>query len=392
MAKTLPVPSKNKRLPILYAMGLILALATALPAYIQSNFLEEFVSLQTVSLFFMIGNFLTILAIIAFPALIQKLSNSFLTKIVLIAFFVSSLWLSMSTDSINALLSLALFSVAINLIWINMDFLLESFSANTTTGRTRTIYFTFINAGWIASPMLSGYLVGIGGYTLTFLVSAFLLIPFFLILLTQEKKLKDTTRYSQEKLWTVAKKMMKDKSLRGIFIISLLLQLFFSSAVVYIPIYLHQNLGLEWSVLGIIFSIMLLPFVILEIPAGIIADKYLGEKEILLVGFAILSLSLFFFFYISLPTAWIWALVLFASRGGAALIEAMRETYFFKIVDAKDVGYINLFRLTGPLAYIIGPGLAIITLKFLPLNYLFLVTAVIMLSGFYFTLSLRDTK
>jgi len=392
MAKPLPVQSKNKRLPILYAMGLILSLATALPAYIQSNFLEEFVSLQTVSLFFMIGNFLTIFAIIVFPSLMQRLSNSLLTKIVLMVFFVSSLWLSMSADATNALLSLILFSVAINLIWINMDFLLENFSANTTTGRTRTIYFTFINAGWIASPMLAGYLVGFGGYTLTFLVSAFLLIPFFLILLTQEKKLKDTTKYSQEKLWTVAKKMIKDKSLRGIFIISLLLQLFFNSAIVYIPIYLHQNLGLEWGVLGVIFSVMLIPFIILEIPAGIVADKYLGEKEILLVGFAILSLSLFFFFYISLPTAWIWALVLFASRSGAALIEAMRETYFFKIVDAKDVGYINLFRLTGPLAYIVGPGLAIITLKFLPLNYLFLVTAVIMLSGLYFTLSLRDTK
>jgi len=391
-ASALPVRTKNKRLPILYALGLLLAFSTALPAYIQSNFLEQFVSLERVSLFFMAGNFLTMAAILAFPRLIKELSNNFLTKIVLIAFFVSSLWLSMAASAASALGALIFFVIATNLIWINMDFLVESFSENATTGRTRTVYFTFINAGWIISPAFSSYLIGVGGYTLTFLVAAFFLIPFFLIFLSQEKKLVDRTVYSGEKIGSVIAKIMRDRSLRGIFAVALLLQLFYASAVVYVPVYLHQSLGLEWSTLGIIFSIMLVPFVLFEIPAGIAADRYLGEKEILAAGFGILTLALFLFYYISVPTVWIWALVLFASRTGAALIEAMRETYFFKIVDAKDVSYINLFRITAPLAYIIGPGLAILTLKFLPLNYIFLVMAVIMLSGFYFTYSLKDTK
>jgi MFS family permease len=391
-APTVLARKNNKRLPILYALGLLLAFSTALPAYIQSNFLAQFVSLETVSLFFMLGNFLTIIAILFFPGLIKKLSNSFLIKIVLIAFFVSSLWLSMAADAVSALLAIILFSVAVNLIWINMDFLVESFSANATTGRTRTIYFTFMNAGWIVAPIFSSYLIVRGGYTLTFLVSAFFLVPWFLIFLTQEKRLRDRTKYSQEKILSVAAKIWRDKNLRGIFAVALLLQLFYSSAVVYIPIYLYQTLGLEWNAIGIIFSLMLIPFILFEIPAGLIADKYLGEKEILITGFTILTLSLFLFYYIKVPTVWLWALVFFVSRTGASLIEAMRETYFFKIVDVEDVNYINLFRLTGPLAYIIGPGLAILTLRFLPLNYLFLVIAVIILSGFYFVASLKDTK
>jgi hypothetical protein len=105
-----------------------------------------------------------------------------------------------------------------------------------------------------------------------------------------------------------------------------------------------------------------------------------------------LTASLFLFYSITTPTVWLWGVVLFASRVGAALIEAMRESYFFKIVDAKDVGYINIFRITAPLGYILGPGLAILVISFLPLNYLFLVLAIITLSGFYLTASIKDTK
>ncbi len=162
--------------------------------------------------------------------------------------------------------------------------------------------------------------------------------------------------------------------------------------VVYIPIYLHQNLGIGWESLGPVFSIMLLPFILFEIPAGNLADKYFGEKEILIIGLLILSLSLFLFYYISVPTLWIWAVVLFLSRVGAALIEAMRESYFFKLVDAEDIDMINIFRVTNPLAYIIGPALGIIILLLFPLQYLFLFMAGIVILSLAFVFPMKDTK
>jgi len=91
--------------------------------------------------------------------------------------------------------------------------------------------------------------------------------------------------------------MWKNINVRGIFLISFLYKVYLSCLVIYIPIYLHQNIGLNWSVLGIIFSVMLIPFLLIELPAGILADKLWGEKEILTYGFfvAISSLLLFFF-------------------------------------------------------------------------------------------------
>jgi MFS family permease len=373
-------------------LGCLLAISTALPAYTQSNFLGQFVSIKSVSLFFMTANLAAAIAIWFFPKLIKRLTNYSLTKIVLVFYALALLGLAVSTGPWAALLAIILFTVSVNLLWINMDIAVESFSDNASTGRTRAVYFTFINLGWILAPVAATSLIGYSDYSLPFLIAAALVVPVFLIFAYQKKNLKDKNKYRQEKIGVVIRKMWHNKNLRGIFFISLLLQLFYSSAVVYIPLYLHQNLNMSWNVLGPMFSIMLIPFIIFEIPAGIIADKYLGEKEILTVGFVILIVALFLFSYLSIPLVWLWTLLLFFSRVGASLIEAMRESYFFKLVDAENINQINLFRLAVPLSYILGPGIAFLILSFWPLNYLFLFVAIIMLSGLAFTFSLKDSK
>ena len=289
MSKILKKNSKNnKRLHILYFLGLLLAISNALPAYIQSNFLGQFVSIKVISLFFIIANIFSVTCIYLFPGLIKKFTNNFLIKIVLAIYLTALLGLTITNSASMALISIILFSISSNLIWINMDIAIESLSSNSLTGKIRTTYFTFINAGWILSPLLTTYLIGKGEYNLSFFVAAFLVIPFFLLFLSYSKKLKDRTKYQKEKMSIVVKKMWRNKNLRSIFFVAFLLQLFYSSAVIYIPLYLYQNLGMSWQVLGPIFSVMLIPFLLIEIPAGIIADKYWGEKELMSIGFIIL--------------------------------------------------------------------------------------------------------
>ncbi len=385
--------AKNRhRLIILYFLGLLLAISNAIPAYTQSNFLGQFINVKMISIVFIVANVFGVISISLFPRFIEKLGNYFVTKIILVLYLASLLGLAVSSSPTMAFISIILFSISSNLIWINMDVFIESLSNNNLTGKIRTTYFTFMNAGWILSPVFATYLIGKGDYTLSFVVAALLIVPFFLIFLHQGKDLKEKIIYQKESLLLTVRKMWHNKNLRSIFFIALLLQLFYASAVIYIPLYLFQNLGMSWKVLGPIFSIMLIPFLLIEIPAGIIADKYWGEKELLFTGFIILILALFSFYYIKEPIAWLWLIVLFFSRVGAALVESMKETYFFKIIDVENVGDINIFRTTGPLAYVLSSALAIIVLIFLPLNYLFLLLAIIMLSGLGFTSAIKDTK
>jgi len=379
------------QLIILYIMGLIMALSVALPAYVHSNFLNQFVSLKTVSLFFIIANIITSFFILSFPKILKRFGNRSTFKAIIVIFAFSLFLFSTANSAIGGLISLICFTVSFNLAFIKLDLFIEKFSRNKDTGKIRTIYLTFYNLGWVFAPSISSYLIKTNSYGFVYWLAGALLIPAFIIFLFYSPQLKSSIKYERVNLFKVMKKMWQNNNLRGIFIIALILQLFYTTAVVYVPLYLHQNLGMSWQTLGPIFSIMLLPFLLFELPAGILADKYFGEKEIMTIGLLILTLSLFLFFYIDVTTTWIWAIVLFFSRTGAALVEAMRESYFFKLVNAKDIGPINIFRLTGPLAYIIGPLLAILVISFLPINYLFFFFAFVTASGAIIALSLKDS-
>lgn len=186
--------------------------------------------------------------------------------------------------------------------------------------------------------------------------------------------------------------MLKNKNLKGVYWLAALLNVFYSVATVFVPIYLHKTLGFSWAELGLAFSIMLIPFLIVEIPAGIIADKYLGEKEFFFIGFTIIITCLIIFFYSTSLNIWFWAIILFVSRIGAALVEAMRESYFFKNVSASDVNKINLFRTATPFGYLLGTTLATVILLFLPIQYIFALIALFIFSAFPALFGIKDTK
>ena len=162
--------------------------------------------------------------------------------------------------------------------------------------------------------------------------------------------------------------------------------------VIYTPIYLHGNLGFGWDEIGIIFSIMLLPFVLVTFPLGKLSDK-IGEKKILALGFLIATGTVFTIPFIQEHSILIWALVLFATRVGAATIEIMSESHFFKIVKEEDVDEISFFRNTGPVSFIIAPLVAIPVLLYTPsFEFIFFALSAILLLGLFITLRLKDVK
>lgn len=136
---------------------------------------------------------------------------------------------------------------------------------------------------------------------------------------------------------------------------------------------------------------MLLPFLLFELPAGILSDKKIGEKEILVVGFVIMSVSTFIIPTLSAPIFWIWTVILFATRIGAALVEISSESYFFKHVKEEDTGLISLFRMTRPLSYVIAPLFALPVIYFFSYSTSFYFLALFVLLGLFFIPKV-DTK
>lgn len=384
--------SNKLRRHIIYAIGFILATSVAILSYIQSNFIEDYVGIQFVSLFFVLSNFLTIVSLSQFPKMIHKLGNYFTGKTILILYGSSLLALAAASGPVSASIALLLFIITSNLVWVNIDIFLEEVTSDKNTGHVRTTFLTLMNLGWIMGPALSANLISLGGYSLSFLASALLVIPLFLIIILKKNNLKDKVKKVKQNNLKSLKTLWKNKNLRGVFIAAIALNIFFSAAVLYIPLYLHQDLGMSWSQLGWVFSFMLLPFILFEIPVGLTADRYIGEKEMMFLGLFIIFSALLLFFYIETPSPIIWAVALFFSRIGAAMVEATRDTYFFKNVSAKDLGYINIFRMTGPLGYLLGAAIGSISLLFLPINNVFLVLAIFIIPAFYSIWLIEDTK
>jgi MFS family permease len=376
---------------VLYVMAFFLALAGALPAYIQSSFIETSVGLSAVNWFFIIANLVSILAIIFFPQVIKRLGNYLTTGVVSLIFLISFAGLSFGTQPITIFLFFVLMQIALNLIWINMDIFVKNFSKISSTGRIRAIYFTVINFAWMISPAISAWLINLSGYSGAFLGAAFLLIPFLLIFVIKGANIDEKHSYKVSFIKSL-KEMYKSHNLRGAFWLAMLLNVFYNAVVVFIPIYLNRVIGLSWTDLGFIFSIMLIPFLFVEIPAGFLADKYIGEKEMFALGYVIMIVCLCLFAVITSTNIWLWASLLFISRIGAALVESMRESYFFKNVSNKDVDKINIFRTAIPFGYLIGSSISLIVLIFLPISYIFLATAVFICSAFPFLAIMKDTK
>ncbi|MFA5188371.1 MAG: MFS transporter [Patescibacteria group bacterium] len=389
---TLRTIGTNHKFRLLYLAIFIFAVSDALFAYTQSTYLNQYLSLALVGLIFFIAYLITFIITNLYPNLIAKYSN-FKTAIVSIILRIFC-FIIFIIDASPLLIGLAFifFIVSLILTFINLDIFLEAITKNSTTGITRGTYFTIYNLGWLVSPFIAGEILHYFNFIPLFYICLILNLVLLIIVYLRFKDFGNHYAKKQFKLYNTLTQILKNKDFRKIFYVSFLIQLFYAVEVVYGPIYLNQNIGLNWEQIGIIFTFMLIPFVVFEYPAGYLADKYWGEKEMLIIGMILMAISSIIMGYFTGVSLIFWGIILFLGRTGASIVEIMRETYFFKKVDVENIDIINSFRSTIPLAYLVAPIMAVILTYFSQFNYLFILLGLILLIGLYPILTLKDTK
>ncbi len=376
----------------LYLASFFLTVATTLPHYLNSSFIATTIGEARVSWIY------------AFSAILSSICLFWLARRIL-GWGARRILLTLGVIDMAALVALGLAGpstlglgiflvthVSLIMLGFSMDIYLEQFSRDTHTGRIRGLYLTAANFAWIIVPIISSFLFAEAGYRVLYLTAAFLLIPFLLIIAHLQKSDHTVALTPIINLsWLRAPKDSRERNLRRLWVLDLLLYFFYFFMVVYTPIYLSVHQGLSWTQIGFIFSFMLLPFLLLEYPLGRLADLAWGEKEALVGGVIILAASTITLYFIDSLEIWPWAAALFLTRVGAASIESMKETYLFKKVAPGDTGIVAIFRNNLPLAYIAGPIVATIFLAFFPLKSIFLLVGLTMLLGLIPALRLRDT-
>ncbi|KKR13865.1 MAG: hypothetical protein UT42_C0036G0002 [Candidatus Falkowbacteria bacterium GW2011_GWA2_39_24] len=335
----------NKRFQLIYILFFIVVIGDALTGYIQSSYLNQYVSLPTVGLIFSVASLIALLIALFYQRLIVKFNNYNLTILLFLIATLANFWLYTSHSGPLVITAFIIRYICFIFIATSFDLFLERISTDCQTGSIRTIFMTWGNLAWLASPLLMSWIVGVNNnYQAIYLTGSILLLVALALTIYKRRELNQPTVYQEHSLVKSLKLIWQKRDLRLIWRSAILLNFFYFIVSIYVPIHLYQTVGLSWSNLGIIFTIMLLPFVLFEIPAGIIADKYLGEKEMLMTGHFIMALAMVLIFFTTTDNLLAWGALLFFSRIGAALAEAMQETYFYKQVSVKDVGLINLFR------------------------------------------------
>lgn len=379
----------SQKLNTIILVAFFVAMEAALLAYITSSFLEQYIDIKYLGYVFVAGNIISAILILQLSKWVAKFGRYKLFFIFFLIHLLSLAGMAAVKQKELAILFFLFYMITLSIIYIGIDIFTETFSCDRATGSIKGKQLTVGNLAWVASPVISGCLLSGYGFKSLFFIAAIIL----LLALTIFIKLKGNYKYDhvEVKFLTSLRKIKRDKNLSQIMLSGLWLEIFFAFMIIYMPLYLRQ-IGMDWTQIGLIFTIMLASFVIFQYPAGWLADNKYGEKEILMFGFFLAGITTCLIFFINSAVVWIWAVALFINRIGISLIQVMDESYFYKQIDARDIDLINFFRLMRPIGYIITSLIASIVLAFYPLQHIFLFLGIFMLAGLFVVGRIEDTR
>lgn len=380
---------------LVYVLSILFALHNVLVLYVNSTFIEQFVPRETIGTFYVIGSAVAVLVFLFIARILRRVGNVRLTIWLAVSEIIMLTLLGVTAHPALVISAFIIFLIINPLIYLNLDIFSEALIGDEEkdTGLKRGIALTLMSIAAVLGPLAIGPLVGEGGADLrnVYFVSAAVFSLFILVVLTRFRSFEDPI-YSEIKVLDALAEFWQNRDIRFSLLAQLTLQIAFSWLVIYVPLYLATEIGMGWDMIGTVLAFGLFAYVLLEFPVGYIADRYIGEKEMMALGFVLLTLSIASISFITDTNPLPWIIIMFLVRVGASLVETTVESYFFKHTKGNDTNYLSFFRLTRPLAFVAGGLLGSACLLFLPFPLIFIVLAIVMLAGILFASLLHDTR
>ncbi len=357
----------------LSGLSFVVGFLDAFFLYILSSYFASLSGEDLVGGFYLVVYIGVLFFLMYLQPILHRLGSVQLLLLFYIVLIGCSFYLSLSGPSWMGALVLLLFLVVNNLMGPITDIILEDFSSDNVSGRVRGFYLTVLNAGLLLAPFISTWTLSQYGYEGIFTV---LTAGYAAILIIAMIGLRSHRTYSKERIsfLTTLKKVIQRKNLLYIYSVSWVLEFFYIVMVVYSPILL-RSYGYSWTEIGFIFTIMLISFVLIQYPLGVLADKKWGEKELLFVSLVIVAVTTALVAIVGEKSLVFWAILLFATRVGAAGIEILRDSYFYKQITHTDADIVAFFRTARPTANIFAAVVGLFFLSLFPLSGLFFLAA-----------------
>jgi MFS family permease len=379
---------------MIYLLSTIFAFQTLLTAYTSSTYIEQFIASKYVGLIYVIASIGAVVLAFVSNNILRAIGNVNFVLILMSAITILLLIIGFAFNPILTIIAFILFLTINPQIYFNIDIFLETLigTDENSTGSKRGLILTVMSIASFFSPIAMSYIVGHeNNLSAVYFVAAGIGLVFIMLIIARFRNFFDPT-YIVIKPLDLIKKTHLNGDIKIVLYGQFLLQFFYTWAVIYIPLYLATEIGLDWDAIGKIIAVGLFAFVILEYPIGRLADKHIGEKEMMALGFVILSVGSAFISFFDTTNILNWMILAFITRIGASLVEVTTESYFFKQVKGDDSSLISTFRLTRPIANLFGALIGSLSLIFLPFNLIFVILGLILVTGVFVTTRLTDTK
>lgn len=354
-------------------VSFVFGFADAFLVYILSSYFESASGSYNVSVFYLIAYGVIFGALFLLPKWARTLGTSSLLVVLLSLTLVCIAPLSIMPVSLLGTALIVGYLIVSTLAWVSTDIVLEGFSEDRRSGRIRGAYLTVMNLGILLAPFLATVTLSRYGFSGVFLAS---FLGFSVVVLSAIAAVSGVNRklHNLRLPIDVIRNVFHRSDVLRVYGVSFAMECFYAVMIVYTTLHL-RNIGLSWDGIGVAFTVMLLPFVLVQYPLGRLADRRFGEKELLLLALFLAGAATMVVPFVSGTSVFLWSVILFLTRLGIAGVEVLRDSYFFKRIDKEDGDLIAFFRTARPLANIVSAAVAGVWLLFFPLSSIFFIPA-----------------
>lgn len=384
---------RNKLLLVTYMLTILYALHYAIPIYITSSFLHTYFNSAYVSGLYVIASIATLLASLTITKSIRHFHTYHFTFFLVIAEIMATIIFAFTDNLFVIGLFFIIHTVLQAFLYISLNIFIESFSKHAQTGSIRGLFLAILSAGYLISPIIGGTILAYSSFKIVYLIASLTLVPFLYFLHKYLIHIKEPA-YTSIDVFSAMQKVLREKNLKSIFIVDLVVESFYSVMIIYSPIYL-ATIGIPLTTyLTFILPIALIPLVILPYELGFLADSKHEEKDILIVGLLIMTVTTFLCVIVRSPDPRIWAFLLLVSRIGTSFVETMAYDYFFKKIGPEDASLTALFMNIRGVSIILIGGIGFI---FAPLlvekpQLMFIILGCVILWGISHAIGIKTTN
>lgn len=373
------------------SITLLRALSGALLSPIISLYIKQFVKIDfLVSLIITCSYLFGVISLIYGSVIIEKLQKRKTMIISLIAYSVVLLLFAGNESSSGMILFFVIYTFLFTLLQLNISLYIDHFSNKKNLATNFGKNGVLGNIGWIVGPILGGLLAAQLSFIEVFLLSSLFAFLALIIFVFSEppEHLTHKNLHHHIHIRQNVVGFFKNSFLRKMYINSLGFNIMYGSMFL-APLFFRE-LGADITLIGFFTGFIALPWIILELPIGKIADKKHNEKRMFTFGYMLLLVALIGFglsknYYLAFA-------FLFFTSVATSFIEQTIFPLFYRYVPEKAIPISSVFLTHYGFGLFIGTLLPTIALTIMGLGTYYVLLGIFMIFFIINSLRLQPEK